>query len=104
MEQLFAHIEQLKQQIANLNQENAHYNKEKKTTSLLPGPVTRSRNNSPALSESKRGRPQKHREPPAAECRSPPSKKSTSRRYEENTRVSDEEIEKTEAPPRRPFR
>ncbi|XP_058467151.1 uncharacterized protein LOC131440079 [Malaya genurostris] len=105
MEQMMAYIQQLKHQIA--TQDKSFHSKEQNITPTILGPVTRSRNNSPAIQETKRGRPPKQnmnitKKPQTyTDSQSPPPKKTATITLDtsEPMTYSDEEIEISETPP-----
>ncbi|XP_058817010.1 uncharacterized protein LOC131680304 [Topomyia yanbarensis] len=106
IEQMKMYIHQIKQQFT--NQEKPQHCKEQKQTNQPIGPVTRSRNNSPAVNtDSKRGRPQKQHTPfskPTTTSPSPPPKRTATTTTNETMDCSDDEIEFTETRPNQPLR
>jgi hypothetical protein len=92
-------IDQLKEQVANKNM--PHTNRDPKTTHIITGPLTRSRNNSPVVLESKRGRPPKYvyEKPAISPDASPPPRKKTAAKTHDLTQMdysgSDSELPET---------
>lgn len=92
-----------------VSQEKAHHNRQQPATQSVPGPVTRSRNNSPAIQETKRGRPSKYNfaKPASPDRLSPPPKtKKTTASTQDLTQMdySGEESEVSETPPNQRLR